>query len=1001
MAVLSERELQDWVAAQIAALGWELADGADLVEDGLRGFDEVLISSDVIEAITRLNPDVKGDLQRVEQVLSRLRAVLLAVANDGLVAANEEMIAWLRGHRSIRFVGEERDTPVRLIDFDDPRSNRLRVTTEVTYEIGREKRRYDIVLWINGFPIVVGEMKSPTLSWLNAASDIYDAYEMKTPAFFVPNILNFACEGKELRYGAVRQPPEMWLPWFDTRDDVMLPDLATVDRSIDLLLTPERLLDILRTYTLYGQRRSTRGAQSIKLIPRYPQVEAVEAIVARCLDPLKRQGLVWHHQGSGKTLLMAFASAKLRQQDALSAPTILIVLDRLNLIEQTQAEFSSVGIPQLKVAETKDDLRRLLSEDARGVIITTIFRFADAGLLNERDNIVVMVDEAHRTQEGRLGLDMREALPNARFIGLTGTPITTHDRNTWATFGDLDDPGGVLNHYSVDRSIADGATLPIHVETRLVNFQFDRDALEEAFSAMADEAGLDEQAREYLAKEAAKAAHVVRDPDRIAAVCGDIVSHYREKIEPLGLKAQVVAYDRASCVQYHDAIAGLLEDGEECAVVMTTTKGDPQEWSQWDLDREHEATLLDRFNDVRDPLKFLIVTAKLLTGFDAPIEGVIYLDKPLKAHTLFQAVCRTNRRWTNPDSGQEKLHGLVVDYVGMGTELAKAVAVKPKPGQVRDQGTIEVLLAELADEIKATLKRFDAVDRSAPQLEQIFAAQQCMPQPSDRDDFARDFLLCEGLFEFLWPETALRPIEADYKWLARIYISVRPTDVSNRLLWKRLGAKTVAIVHEHLRDVTVNRDELERIAIDAEIFDTIRQLDLFPPDPVGRRMPSAAEVIERLEERIRRKMDPNIGPAHKVWVTLAERLEMLRKLRVDSATSSVEFLKQLLAIAQQIVEAERAEQEGNLDSFKVLDPRKGALTQIFEEYAPTESPVLIEIVVEKIDAIVQPVRGTGWQSSSPGDRQVRREIRIVLKDSGLPVQGELYDRAYAYIRENY
>ena len=994
----SQEELivQNGIAERITALGWEMSRGEDLA----RSDDEILLNADVIAAIVRLNPDAL-DASRVEQIFSKLRAVILSVNNDGLVAANEEMVAWLRGHRTVRFVGEERDTPVRLIDFDNPRANQLRVSTEVTYEIGRERRRYDCVLWINGFPVVVGEFKAPKVGWLDAANDITVAYEPKTPAFFVPNILNFASEGKQFRYGAVRQPPEMWLPWHDTRDALPLDGIASVGRSVELLLAPERLLDILRTYTLYAHRRTTKGALAYKVIPRYPQVEAVEAIVARCLDPDKRQGLVWHHQGSGKTLLMAFAAAKLRQQDELNAPTIVVVLDRLNLIDQTRDEFTSVGIPQLKIAETKEDLRRMLSENARGVIVTTIFRFADAGLLNERDNIVVMVDEAHRTQEGRLGVDMREAMPNARFIGLTGTPITTHDRNTWTMFGDLTDPNGVLNHYSVDRSIADGATLPIHVETRLVNFQFDKVALDEAFGALADEEGFDDEQRGYIAAQAAKTAVIVRDPDRIKAVCADIVTHYREKIAPLGLKAQIVCFDRAACVAYHNEIATLLDESEDATVVMTTNKTDPQECSEWDLDREQEAVVIDRFNDVRDPLKFLIVTAKLLTGFDAPIEGVMYLDKPLKAHTLFQAVCRTNRRWTNPDSHQQKNHGLIVDYVGMGTELAKAVAIKPKPGKEKDEGTIEVLLAELIDEIATTMLRFERIDRNQSEFEQLSDAQQLLPTSDERDAFAEEFMRCEGLFEFLWPDTRLRPIEGDYKWLARIYESVRPIDVVNRMLWQRLGAKTIAIVHEHLSDVTVGRDELENIAIDAEMFDSLRQLDLFPTGvgPSGK-APSAMEILERLEERLRAKLNGD-GEIHRVWKTIAERLELLRKERINTATASVEFLKHLLEIAKQIVAAERADADGNLDTFVVLDPRIGALTQIFAEYAPEGTPVIIETVVKRIDEVAQPVRGTGWQTSSPGDRQVRVEIRLVLKEAALPVTGELYDRTYAYVRENY
>lgn len=558
-------------------LGWRFVAAGDLP----RQLDGVLLEDHVADALARLNPVIAERPERIQEVLPRLRATLLAVANDGLVAANEEMTAWLCGRKTLRFLDTDDYVPVRLIDFDDPAANELVVSTEVTFAPGQEDRRYDLVLFVNGLPLVVGETKTPIStqkSWLNGANDIHATYETATPAFFVPNVLSFATEGKELRYGAVRQPPELWLPWSRTTDELPLPGLASVLHSAALLLAPPTLLDILRTYTLFSRRSSTAGGYVIKVIPRYPQVEAVDAIVARVRDATRRQGLVWHHQGSGKTLLMAFAAAKLRQQLDLDAPTILVVLDRLDLIEQVQGEFASVGIAGLKTGETKEQLRKLLSEDARGVIVTTIFRFKDAGLLNERSNIVVMVDEAHRTQEGRLGLDMREALPNAKFIGLTGTPIATEDRNTWATFGDEGDPDGVLNHYSVERSIADGATLPIHVETRLVDFHIDHDALDQAYAERAEAEGLDEREAGILAKRASRVDQIMKDPDRIAAVCTDIVEHYRAKVAPLGLKAQVVAFDRELCVAYHEAITALLHDGGEATVVMTTVKGDAEDW---------------------------------------------------------------------------------------------------------------------------------------------------------------------------------------------------------------------------------------------------------------------------------------------------------------------------------------------------------------------------------------------------------------------------------------
>ena len=979
-------------------VGWRFVSGGRLD----RSLDAVMIESEVVAALRRLNPAIAAQPERVDEVLPKLRAAILSVTNDGLVEANRRMMEWLRGQQTIRFVGTDDFVPIHLIDFASPRSNGLAVSTEVTYHPGTEDRRYDLVLWVNGFPLVIGETKTPiseSTSWLNGAGDIHSVYEIRTPGFFVPNVLSFATEGKEFRYGAIRQPAQDWLPWSRTTDPIGLPGLASALASAGLLLTPEMVLDILRTFTLFSRRSSTAGGYTAKIIPRYPQVEAVDAIVARVRDPNRRSGLIWHHQGSGKTLVMAFAAAKLRQAADLDAPTILIVLDRLDLIEQVSSEFASVGLPGLKVAETKDQLRRLLREDSRGVIVTTIFRFADAGLLNDRANIVVMVDEAHRTQEGSLGLDMRAALPNARFIGLTGTPISTADRNTWATFGDPDDPEGVLNHYSVERSIADGATLPIHVETRLVDFQIDKEALDEAFAELTQGEGLDEDERGYLARRASRADRLFKTPARIQAVCADIVEHYRRKVEPLGLKAQVVAFDRELCVAYLAEIQKRLLPGEEAMVVMTTAKDDPPEWDAFDRERSAEIAIRDRFLDSADPLKFLIVTAKLLTGFDAPVEGVMYLDKPLKAHTLFQAVCRTNRRWTNPRTGQEKLYGLVVDYVGLGAELARAVAVRDTGLRKALPTDVDELIELLGEWVGAAMVPFVGVDRSATGYDQLMAAQERIATVEARAAFAMSFLRCEGLFELMWPDERLRSIESDYRWLARVYASVQPVADPNALLWHRLGAKTAELLGRYVSDVEIDAGGLETIAIDAGTLEALKQLELFPTGRGPLEPPTIDDVLDTLAGRLARKLAGS--GSHPVWRALSERLEELRRVRMESARDSVEFLKRILELARQIVGAERAEAEGRLDRFQVLDPDRGALTQILQEYAPAGTPVIVEHVVEQIDAIVKPIRGTRWQESQPGDREVRRQLRLVLKNNGLPPAGDLYDRAYDYIREHY
>lgn len=981
-------------------VGWKHVAAADLI----RTKHDVLLERSIAAALTRLNPAIAETPARINEVIPRLRAVVMSAVTDGLLVANERMMGWLRGTETYKFSGTDDYVPIRLIDFDKPRVNELTLATEVAF-LGLDERRYDLVLYVNGFPLVLGETKTPvsgTRSWFNGAKDIAGIYEVRTPQFFVPNAFSFATEGKELRYGAVGQPPQDWLPWSRTTDPLTAPCLNLVRRSAQLLLTPERVLDVLRNYTLFTSKQGSQGTRTEKVIPRYPQVEAVEAICARVKDPKRRQGLVWHHQGSGKTYLMAFAAAKLRRDLDMDAPTVLVVLDRLDLIEQTVGEFRSAGVSNINVAETRQELRRLLSEDQRGVILTTVFRFAEAGELNRRSNVVVMVDEAHRTQEGRLGADMRAALPNAYFIGLTGTPISHRDKNTFTTFGDLDDPNGVLNAYTIERSIADGATLPVHVEARLVDFHIDQTALDEAFDLFAAEQGLDEEEKAGLARRASRVETLMKVPARVDAVCEDIVAHFRAKVQPLGLKAQVVAFDREMCVLYYDNISALLRDGEECTVVMTIGKDDPADWLRFARDRDKEAKIKARFRDAHDPLQILLVTAKLLTGFDAPIEGVMYLDKPLRTHTLFQAITRTNRRYTNPITDQQKRYGLVVDYIGLGAEVAKALNIKDTGAGKRLPNDVELLYDQLDASVEALLEPFTGVARDDAGFATLMAAQERLADPELRDVWARDFLKAEGLWEFLWPEIALRKYETDYRWLARVYQSVHPIVNADALLWHRLGQKTLELIATSVGDVRVDPSAIEEIAVDEGTVEKIQQLGFKFQSAANQGPVSAAQVLESISNRLAAKLEENSVPA--IYRSLAARLEQLRKAKLSEASASIDFLKSLLEIAREVVEAERKEAEGALtaeESSILPDPNLGALTQIFHEFKPDLTPAIIEKVVKELDGIVKEVRFSGWQVSQPGDKEVRRQIRRVLNSNSLPAVGPLFDRAYAYIAQNY
>ena len=443
---------------KINGVGWHYLPSQNIP----RQPQEVFVESFVRDALIRLNPEIAANPNRVEEVLYRLRAIVLSVRSDGLIRANEEFTTWLRGDRTMPFGTNYKHTPVRLIDFENLENNQYILTTQYTYRAGAESRRADLMLLVNGFPLVLVEAKTPVrkaVSWVDGALQVHDDYEKYVPELFSCNVFSVATEGKELRYGSIRMPLDLWCPW-RIDDDAPPTSLAALKHTIASLLNPSVILDILNHFTLFATDKKKRR---IKIVCRYQQYEAANLVVDRVIAGRPRKGLIWHFQGSGKSLLMVFAAQKMRLQSRLRNPTVLIVVDRIDLDAQISATFHASDIPNLVKAETREELERLLKQDTRKIIITTIFKFGEAdGVLNPRDNIIVLVDEAHRSQEGNLGIKMRAALPNAFLFGFTGTPINQRDRNTFYAFGAEEDERGYMSRYGFEESIRDGATLPLH-----------------------------------------------------------------------------------------------------------------------------------------------------------------------------------------------------------------------------------------------------------------------------------------------------------------------------------------------------------------------------------------------------------------------------------------------------------------------------------------------------------------------------------------------------------
>jgi type I restriction enzyme R subunit len=952
---------------QISGLGWHYLSASNLP----RKTHEVLVEDQLRDALIRLNPSIAAQSDRVDDVLYRLRAIVMTVRDSGLVRANEEFAAWLLGERSMPFGENGEHVTIRLVDFDDIEQNQFVVTQQFIVRAGRTEKRADLVLLVNGIPIVVIEAKTPvraSQSWLDGALQVHDDYEKNVPELFVPNVFSVATEGKEYRYGAVGMPVELWGPWRLEEEDA-LPAMAQVEKAVGSMLRPSVVLDLLASFTAYATHK---GKQRIKIIARYQQVDGVNKIIERVVAGRPRKGLIWHFQGSGKSLLMLFAARKLRLHPALRNPTVLVVVDRIDLDSQISGTFYAADMPNLVRTESRRELQDLLAKDVRKVIITTIHKFAEAdGILNDRGNIIVMVDEAHRTQEGDLGRKMRDALPNAFLFGMTGTPINRADKNTFYAFGADEDEGGYISRYGFEDSIRDGATKPLHFEPRLVELHIDQKAIEEAYRELT--AGLTDEDRDRLGKAAAKMAVLVKSPARISAICADIAQHFQEKVAPNGFGAQVVTFDRQSCVLYKQELDRHLPP-EASDVVMSVNSGE-EEYAPYRRDRDAEERLLDRFRDPKDPLKILIVTSKLLTGFDAPILQAMYLDKPLRDHTLLQAICRTNRPY-----GEEKTHGLIVDYLGIFDDVALALQFDEKSVR-KAVSNIADLIAMLPGAMQKCLTFFAGCDRSLQGYEGLIAAQECVPTNETRDAFAAEFNVLARLWEAVSPDSILTLYEKDYRWLVQVYESLKPSTGTGRLLWHRLGAKTIELIHENVH-VEAVRDDLETLVLDADLLEAV----LGVQDPTRK----AKEITIKLTARLRKHAG---NPKYKA---LAERLEELKDRHQKGLLVSIDFLKELLALAKDVVKLERetpVEEE--------IDLGKAALTQLFEQVKRADTPIMVQRVVDDIDAIVREVRFDGWQNTHAGEREVKIALRKTLFRYKLHQDGELFERAYSYIKEYY
>ncbi|TQS41823.1 type I restriction endonuclease subunit R [Cryptosporangium phraense] len=1018
---IREREFQNLMIQWSLPMGWRFTAGWDLP----RSTTQTVLNNHLRDAVVRLNPRVI-DGYDVDDVVAQIVATVSAV-EGGLVRANEQVLLILRGRKEFRDADGVWHA-LKVIDFENPPANTLVVSDEVTITVpGKTSRRFDLVYWVNGLPLVVVEVKSPTAKtgWIDAVHEINDVYVTEYPWFFAPNVFAIASDGLKLRFGPAGAPTNLWQPFRSTADDETLAGQADVQRSTELLLNPATVLDMLANFALFD---TSGGGADQKYLPRYPQMEGAHLIHQRILAGGSR-GLIWHHQGSGKTLLMVFAASMLLADTRTESPTIILLSDRTQLVRQTSGVFTSaMGHAHFYEPATSHELRTLLANDVRGVISTTIHKFADAGAnLSTRDNVIVLVDEAHRTQSVRktsLAGQMRAALPNAKFFGMTGTPVRTLATDTFALFGDEADPGRVLHRYSVTRSLQDEATVPVMLDPHPVSFDMNDLLLQAEFDQFADTFDLDDPDREALSRKFGRLTSVFANPDRVEAVCRDIVDHYLASAYRNGLKAQVVTYNRELAVTYTDKINELLVGAEasqvlaevgkhdlitaEVNISVSDSKDEDPAMKPFRLSETDEEEQKRRFLTPDDPLCFLVVTAKLMTGFDAPNEGVLYLDKPLKAHNLFQTITRPNRTWVSPQ-GFVKTSGVIVDFIGLAEEVQRAV-VDPTAASGSKGGGFVTDLTDLIAEFRATFARVEDLLVDVEDLDLTvhgYASVRAINAFLDADPevavaFSRDYRLLARLYPLISTDKRVAKFRDGFALFGSAYTTLfkKSTDEERKERLGELGPMVLEIINAHVHSFTVLASQEEALVLDAQGIGILKELmTLVRPKPGtddgnDPKPPTAAEILDQ----IKAALDRGVEPASAKYTALADRIRQLRDRIIQNAQDALDFLAEALRVARAIVDAEKHPDEAVI----VLDDDHiGVLSRIIHDHAPPGLTVTERRLAEEIDQVVKRALAQSWDNADARNRGVRRATAAVFRRYALKPVGEPYDSTVAYIEAHY
>ena len=922
---MSERSaVQEPMLKYADEIGWQSISPLEAMRK--RGGDTAaLYFADVLKAqLLKLNTGIV-DGSNCADVLRQLG--LLNATLEG----NQEALLWMRGEKSTFVSSENRERNVTLIDFENLDNNLFHVTDEWEQQNAAHRNRADVVFLINGIPVAVVEAKNAGKpDGLALGVEQVRRYHDETPEMFTTAQLFGVTQLLDFFYGVTWNTSRKNL--FNWKID-KAPLIRGVgglnyEQKVKTFFNRDRFLKVLQQSIIF----QSKDDQLTKIVLRQHQTRAVEKVIERVRDPNKRRGLVWHTQGSGKTLTMISIAARLlRGREQAEKPTVLMVVDRNELESQLFRNITGYGITTLEVAQSKDDLEDILASGYRGLVVSMIHKFDKRPAnLNTRESVAVLIDEAHRTTGGDFGNYLMAALPNATYIGFTGTPIDSLSKGegTFKVFG-VDDEQGYLDKYAISESIADGTTVQLNYALAPSTLWADQEILDREFLNLADAEGVsDPDELNAILDRAVNLKAMMKAPDRIEKIAKFVAEHFQETVEPMGFKAFLVGVDREACALYKQVLDNYLPP-EYSEVVYSEDNRDSALMKSYYHTTEQEKDVRKRFTNKNEHPKILIVTQKLLTGFDAPILYCMYLDKPMRDHLLLQAIARVNRPYEDAD-GLVKPAGFVLDFVGIFENLEKALAFD-------------------SDEVESVIQNIDVLKETFAKL-MCENAQQYLPFAKGSDDKAKEeaivhfrekevretfftfFKQVQNLYNILSPDAFLHPFIEDYQAIATLYGLIRNVYSDRTYVDKELTAKTQKLLQTHtegdlfgLPDAVYELNETTLEEIDqSDASDTVKVLNL-------------AKVL--------RQKVTDESTSQPFLIPIGERAEAAIEAYENRQSGTQDTLAEFMRLAAEYANAAREQDQMDLDNntyavytilrnvIEDVNPEQArAVDQIFEQF---------------------------------------------------------------------